>query len=107
MGAAAGPMTSAKLTLYALLAAALGAIASGCGTSGGASSSAPLTERDPSAIAVVYRSRCGTCHRPVEPGSEPADKLHAELLAHRKRTRLSEAQWAGLAAFLAPRTPAQ
>jgi hypothetical protein len=100
-------MTSAKLTLCALLTAALGATPSGCGTSGGASSPAAVTERDPSAIALVYRSRCGACHRPVAPGSEPADKLHAELLEHRKRTRLSEAQWAGLEAFLAPRRRGQ
>jgi mono/diheme cytochrome c family protein len=99
-------MTRSKLTLCCLVASALGT-ASGCGTSGGGPSSAPATAGDPSAIAVVYRSRCGACHRPVAPGSEPAGKLHAELLEHRKRTRLSEAQWAGLEAFLAPRAPAQ
>jgi hypothetical protein len=100
-------MTSPKPTLCALLAAALGLAPSGCGTSGATSSSAPVTERHPSAIAVVYRNRCGACHRPVAPGSEPADKLHAELLEHRKRTRLSKAQWAELEAFLAPRDQAQ
>lgn len=102
-----GPMTSAKLTLCALLAAAPGLAPSGCGTSGTASSAATVTARDPSAIALVYRNRCGACHRPVAPGSEPANKLHAELLEHRKRTRLSEEQWAGLEAFLAPRAPSQ
>jgi mono/diheme cytochrome c family protein len=50
---------------------------------------------------AVYQSHCGSCHRPVAPGSEPSERLQAELVVHHKRTRLSEAEWAGLDAFLA------
>jgi hypothetical protein len=81
----------------------------GCGTPGVAASSsvsslgAPSSSASPSRahIVAVYQSHCGSCHRPVTPGSEPHDRLQAELTIHHKRTRLSEAEWAGLDAFLA------
>jgi hypothetical protein len=94
-------MTLPKLTSRRLLTAALAAALVGCGTSGSGSPTRP-TDPDPAPVVALYRSRCGACHRPVAPGSLPADKLHAALLEHRKRTRLTEAQWAGLEAFLAP-----
>jgi mono/diheme cytochrome c family protein len=86
------------------------ASAIGCGTPGAtASSSISGPAAPPSAaaapdrahIVAVYRSHCGACHRPVAPGSEPHDRLAAELTKHHQRTRLSEAEWAGLDAFLA------
>jgi mono/diheme cytochrome c family protein len=82
--------------------------AAGCGTpgaigsapSGGltAQASAPTPER--AHIEAVYQSHCGSCHKPVAPGSEPSGRLEAELERHHKRTRLTEAEWAGLDAFL-------
>lgn len=89
--------------------ALLGASAIGCGTPGGtanAPASSPAVQSsagspDRAHIVAVYRSHCGACHRPVAPGSEPHDRLAAELTKHHKRTRLSEAEWAGLDAFLA------
>lgn len=54
-------------------------------------------------IVAVYQSHCGACHRPVAPGSEPSDHVHAELLRHRKRARLTDQEWAGLDAFLTAR----
>jgi cytochrome c5 len=87
----------------------LAASAVGCGTPG-AAASAPASSAaaqssaaapDRAHIVAVYRSHCGACHRPVPPGSEPHDRLAAELTKHHKRTRLSEAEWAGLDAFLA------
>jgi mono/diheme cytochrome c family protein len=83
-----------------LLAAGLWTWSAGCGTSGANAPSTPETEADH--ITALYRNRCGTCHRPVTPGSEPADKLHTALLEHRKRTRLTEQEWRGIEAFLAP-----
>lgn len=83
------------------IAALLSAILGGCATSGAPVGPTPASESEATHIVGVYRSRCGACHRPVAPGSEPADKLHAELIAHRKRTRLSEDDWRGLEAFLA------
>ena len=87
----------------------LGASAVGCGTPGAAATasvSSPAAQSssaspDRAHIVAVYRSHCGACHRPVPPGSEPHDRLAAELTKHHKRTRLSEAEWAGLGAFLA------
>ncbi len=82
------------------IAALLGVILGNCATSGAPPGAPPAPGSEATHIAVVYRSRCGACHRPVAPGSKPADKLHTELLAHRKRTRLSEDDWRGLEAFL-------
>jgi len=82
------------------VAAVLGVILGSCATPGATAEPPPVRGGGATHIAGLYRSRCGTCHRPVAPGSEPADKLHTELLAHRKRTRLSEDDWRGLEAFL-------
>lgn len=83
----------------------------GCGTPGAVSSVPPGNRTVQSSaasperahIVAVYQSHCGSCHRPVEPGSEPSDRLEAELERHHKRTRLTEAEWAGLDAFLVAR----
>jgi hypothetical protein len=80
--------------------AVLGMILGSCATSGAPAGPPAASGGEATHIAGVYRSRCGACHRPVAPGSEPADKLHTEMLAHRKRTRLSEDDWRGLEAFL-------
>jgi mono/diheme cytochrome c family protein len=82
------------------IAAVLGVILVSCATPGTPPGRAPAPDSEATHIAGVYRSRCGACHRPVAPGSEPAGKLHTELLAHRNRTRLSEDDWRGLEALL-------
>jgi len=88
--------------------AAASLFAAGCGTPGAVSGApaAVLTAQSSAAsperahIEAVYQSHCGSCHMPVAPGSEPSDRLQAELERHHKRTRLTEAEWAGLDAFL-------
>jgi len=65
--------------------------------------SVPAAPADRAHIVAVYHSHCGSCHRPVAPGSEPSDRLQAELIRHRKRARLTDQEWAGLGAFLAAR----
>jgi mono/diheme cytochrome c family protein len=94
----------ARLCHLAGLAGALGALLAGCGTSGSASlprSAGPdAAHADEAHIVAIYRNRCGSCHRPVAPGSEPLDKLHAVLVVHRKRTRLTEREWSGIETFL-------
>ena len=83
----------------------------GCGTpgavgsapSGGFTAQASAASPERAHIEAVYQSHCGSCHRPVAPGSEPSDRLEAELERHHKRTRLTEAEWAGLDAFLVAR----
>jgi mono/diheme cytochrome c family protein len=91
--------------------AATALFATGCGTPGAVSSAptagwtAQSTAASPERahIEAVYQSHCGSCHKPVAPGSEPSDRLQAELERHHKRTRLTEAEWAGLDAFLVAR----
>jgi len=99
--------TPAKLVLGLT---ALLALAAGCGASGAVAGrpeqqswTAPAGTVDPAHIVQVYQSHCGACHRPVAPGSEPHDRLQAELVRHRKRARLTEQEWAGLGAFLVRR----
>jgi hypothetical protein len=82
----------------------------GCGTPGAAAGPPPgnvaaaaPASPDREHIVAVYQSHCGSCHRPVAPGTEPSDRLQAELVIHHKRTRLTEQEWAGLDAFLARR----
>ncbi len=109
-GRLGGPrVRRAGLAGVRVLGAAAIALSIGCGT-GGSATSAPATTRtaqatgaapDRAHIEAVYRSHCGACHRPVAPGSEPNDRLEAELTIHHKRARLSDAEWAGLDAFLA------
>ncbi len=64
---------------------------------------APVAPADRAHIVAIYHSHCGACHRPVAPGTEPSDRLQAELVRHRKRARLTDQEWAGLGAFLAAR----
>ena len=83
--------------------------AAGCGTpgavrsapAGGSIAQAAAVSPERAHIEAVYQSHCGSCHTPVAPGSEPSERLEAELERHHKRTRLTEAEWAGLDAFLA------
>jgi mono/diheme cytochrome c family protein len=95
-------VSTGALGLFGLLA--------GCGAPGAVASrpdtgswSGPAGTADRAHIVAVYQSRCGACHRPVPPGSEPSDRLQAELKRHRKRARLTEQEWAGLDAFLVRR----
>jgi hypothetical protein len=92
--------------------AAMSLCATGCGTPGAVVSAPPggvMTAQssacspDSAHIEAVYRSHCGSCHKPVAPGSEPSDRLEAELERHHKRTRLTDSEWAGLGAFLVAR----
>ncbi|HLK92554.1 MAG TPA: hypothetical protein VKZ18_21850 [Polyangia bacterium] len=92
-----------------LAGAAALALSIGCGTGGGAADAQARARTaqvvgaapDRAHIVAIYQSHCGACHRPVAPGSEPNDRLQAELTIHHQRARLSEAEWAGLGAFLA------
>ena len=105
-------MARPPLVRFLLLLATLMASLAGAGCSApaavanrpqGGSWSAPVGGTDREHIVAVYHSRCGACHRPVAPGSEPSDRLQSELLRHRKRARLTDQEWAGLGAFLSAR----
>jgi mono/diheme cytochrome c family protein len=83
----------------------------GCGTSGAASASsaaggpagASWDSPGRAHIVAVFQNHCGSCHRLVRPGIETSAVLEATLVRHRKRTRLTEDEWAGLGQFLAAR----
>ena len=82
-----------------LVVLALAATLSACA---GASGPAPIasSSENPSGAASVWKSKCGACHVPVEPGSRQRSELETALQRHRKRVRLSEDQWSGLVDFL-------
>jgi hypothetical protein len=52
-------------------------------------------------IATVWRTRCGACHRRVEPHSVGASHAEEALARHRNRVRLSEEQLIALESFIA------
>jgi hypothetical protein len=51
-------------------------------------------------IASIHRSKCGSCHAPVGPGSLQHDEAEAAMLRHRRRAKLSERDWADMVDFL-------
>jgi hypothetical protein len=58
-----------------------------------------------SAAEHTWRSKCGTCHVPVEPGTRSEAQLRTALARHRKRVRLTEPEWEDLTMFLAAKQP--
>jgi hypothetical protein len=61
-----------------------------------------LTSQSPPAIAQIHRSRCGACHKRVEPGERTREEFESAFVRHRKRVHLSEEQWGELVDYLAP-----
>jgi len=51
-------------------------------------------------IAAIHRSKCGSCHMPVEPGSLQRDNAEAAMQRHRRRAKLTERDWADMVEFL-------
>jgi hypothetical protein len=94
-------MTNRLLLLGCLLATTSAACG---GTTGTAPSSVTpaSAEAKEAQIASVWRSKCGACHVPVEPGSRKRDEIETALQRHRKRLRLTDDQWSQLVDFLAP-----
>jgi hypothetical protein len=59
-----------------------------------------LAEGGTERIAAIHRSKCGSCHTPVEPGSLQHDTAEAAMQRHRRRAKLSERDWADMVEFL-------
>ena len=59
-----------------------------------------LSEVEGDRIAAIHRSKCGSCHTPVEPGSLQHDNAEAAMQRHRRRAKLSERDWANMVEFL-------
>jgi len=52
-------------------------------------------------VRAIHRSRCGNCHVRVEPGERTRAELETALLRHRKRVKMSEAEWSRMIDYLA------
>ena len=96
-------MSSTRLAFACFAAAALVA----CGGASSSSSHAATASSDEPQVASVWRSKCGACHVPVEPGSHTRDAIETALQRHHKRVRLSDEQWTQLVDFLAPKEQAK
>ena len=75
----------------------------GC-TGGPSTRPSASTGGEVAGIAQVHKSRCGQCHRRVEPGTRTRAQLEPALARHHSRVRLNDAQWAALVDYLADRT---
>ncbi len=79
------------------LAATLASLLAGC-----AEAADPSSAPGAPPIARVWRSRCGSCHVPVDPGTRTRAALEVAFKEHRKRLKLSEDEWVALTDWLAP-----
>jgi hypothetical protein len=84
-----------------LLSAVAGCASSGA-DGGGSESPEPA-----SAIARIHKSRCGNCHRRVEPGQRTRDEFEMALSRHHRRVHLTDEQWKEMVDYLsaAPTSP--
>jgi hypothetical protein len=51
-------------------------------------------------IAAIHRSKCGSCHQPVEPGSLQREVAESAMQRHRRRAHLSERDWGYMVEYL-------
>jgi hypothetical protein len=51
----------------------------------------PLPPSD--AIVAIHKSKCGSCHTRVEPGSMARTTAESAMSRHRRRAKLTEQQW--------------
>src|SRR5258708_6983895 len=45
------------------------------------------------AIVAIHRSKCGSCHTRVEPGSIARTTAESAMMRHRRRAKLTAQQW--------------
>jgi hypothetical protein len=64
-------------------------------------SPADLIAEPPSeAIIAIHKSKCGSCHTRVEPGSIPRATAESAMQRHRRRAKLSEREWEEMVDYL-------
>jgi uncharacterized membrane protein len=88
-----------------------GALSAACGASsepardGSANGAASATDTTNSAeirdVRAIYRSRCGSCHVRVEPGTHTRTQLETAFSRHRTRVKMSDAEWSSMVQLLA------
>jgi cytochrome c5 len=59
-----------------------------------------LAEAPGDAIVSIHRSKCGSCHTRVEPGSVPRATAESAMQRHRRRAKLTEREWEDMVDFL-------
>src|SRR3954465_6110701 len=47
-------------------------------------------------IVAIHKSKCGSCHTRVEPGSLARATAESAMQRHRRRTKLSEREWSDM-----------
>jgi hypothetical protein len=52
------------------------------------------------AIVAIHKSKCGSCHTRVEPGSLARATAESAMQRHRRRAKLSEREWADMVDYL-------
>jgi hypothetical protein len=59
-----------------------------------------LAEPPSEAIVAIHKSKCGSCHARVEPGSISRAAAESAMQRHRRRAKLTEREWEGMVDFL-------
>ena len=59
-----------------------------------------LADAPGDAIVAIHRSKCGSCHTRVEPGSIPRATAESAMQRHRRRAKLTEREWEDMVDFL-------
>src|SRR5689334_15276519 len=52
------------------------------------------------AIVAIHRSKCGSCHTRVEPGTLPRATIESALQRHRRRAKLTDREWLEMVDYL-------
>lgn len=89
----------ARTSLVRWLAASVASLAIGCGATQGTTSTA--ANGAPAPGERIWRSKCGACHVPVQPGTRERAYLETAFKRHRTRVHLSEPEWSSVVDFLA------
>ena len=87
-------------TLGLLLVTTSALVAFACGPAAPAASVEPRFAE----VAAIHHSKCGACHKRVEPGQRTRAQLEEALKPHRRRVPMSEENWALLVDYLAADT---
>jgi len=87
-------MSGARIALFLAGLGAVGA-ALACGEN------KPPVDPKFAGVAHVHETKCGRCHKPVQPGDKTRAVLEKALAPHRKRVILSEDDWALMVDYLA------
>ncbi len=59
-----------------------------------------VAEAPSDAIVAIHKSKCGSCHTRVEPGSLARATAESAMQRHRRRAKLTEREWEGMVDYL-------